>query len=86
MDATSAPMKKGAHTNYFIAARRSRIVGVVPHVDLTREDSMTKLGKVMTAMVIGLSTSMLAPTAASAALSASTTAQCAAQVRAMWPH
>ena len=47
---------------------------------------MTTFGKVMTAVVIGLSAPMLAPIAASAALSANTTAQCSAQVRALWPQ
>ena len=47
---------------------------------------MTTLGKVMTAAGIGLSASLFAPIVASAALSASTTAQCNAQVRALWPQ
>lgn len=47
---------------------------------------MTTLGKTIAATVIGLSASLLAPIAASAALSATTTARCNAQVRALWPQ
>ena len=47
---------------------------------------MTTVAKVMTAVVIGLSASLLVPIPASAALSANTSAQCNAQVRALWPQ
>src|SRR5262249_11737304 len=50
-----------------------------------RENPMTTLGKTIAALVLGLSASMLAPIAASAALTPNITAQCNAQVRATWP-